>query len=60
MWNAASNKIGKVIVTIVVIAIVFAIIIFTVNGKGTDITLNIISVISISATFYEIKKNQNH
>ncbi|NBI89791.1 hypothetical protein D3Z45_04170 [Lachnospiraceae bacterium] len=60
LWNAASNKIGKVIVTIAVVAIVFAIIIFIVKGKGTDIILNIISVISISATFYEIKKNQNH
>lgn len=60
LWNAASKKIEKIIVTMSAVAIVFAIIIFTVNGKGTDITLNIISVISISATFYEIKKNQNH
>jgi hypothetical protein len=60
LWNIASNIIEKIVVTMAAIAIVFAIIIFTVNSKGTDITLNIISVISISATFYEIKKNQNH
>lgn len=60
LWNIASNIIEKIIASVAVVAIVFAIIIFTIDGKGTDITLNIISVISISATFYEIKKNQNH
>lgn len=60
LWNTASNKIEKVFVSMAAVAIVFVIIIFKVNGTGIDIILNIISLISISATFYEIKKNQNH
>lgn len=60
LWNVATNKVEKIIVDIAVVVILVAIVVYTVNADITNIILNIISTISISVTFVEIKRSQNH
>lgn len=57
LWSTMPKKIKKVIVTLATITIVFVLAVLEVNGHAADIILNVISVISICATFVEIKKN---
>ena len=59
LWNSAYNIIEKIIVVIAVLVILFAIIICSLNQNSIELILNIISVVSISLTFFEINKNNN-
>lgn len=59
LWNIATNKVERVIVDIAVFVILIAIVVYIVNADITNIILNMISIISISATFVEIKRSQN-
>ncbi len=59
LWNSASNIIEKIIVVMAVLVILFTIIICSLNQNSIELILNIISVVLISVTFFEINKNDN-